>query len=59
VPLLGSVPLQPQLAELADAGQPVIVAQPESPAAVALRGVAEELQQRTSGRTVALPILRG
>jgi ATP-binding protein involved in chromosome partitioning len=59
VPLLGSIPLQPQLAELADAGRPVIVAQPESPAAAALRGVAEELQQRTVGRTAALPILRG
>jgi ATP-binding protein involved in chromosome partitioning len=59
VPLLGSIPLQPQLADLADAGRPVIVAQPESPASAALRGVAEELQQRTAGRTVALPILRG
>jgi ATP-binding protein involved in chromosome partitioning len=59
VPLLGSVPLQPQLAELADAGRPVIVAQPGSPAAAALRGVADELLQRTAGRTVALPILRG
>jgi ATP-binding protein involved in chromosome partitioning len=59
VPLLGSVPLQPQLAELADAGRPVVVAQPESPAALALRGVADELVQKTAGRTVALPILRG
>jgi ATP-binding protein involved in chromosome partitioning len=59
VPLLGSVPLQPQLAELADAGRPVIAAQPASPAAVALRGVADELQQLTAGRPAALPILRG
>ena len=34
VPLLGSIPLQPQLAELADEGRPILVAQPDSPAAV-------------------------
>jgi ATP-binding protein involved in chromosome partitioning len=58
-PLLGSVPLQPQLATLADAGQPVLIAQPESPAARSLRDIAESLQQKTAGRGVALPILRG
>ena len=59
VPLLGSVPLQPQLAALADAGQPVLIAQPESPAARSLRAIAESLHQKTAGRGVALPILRG
>ncbi len=59
VPLLGSVPLQPGLTELADAGQPTVVAQPESPAALALRQVADQLQNKTAGRPVALPILRG
>jgi ATP-binding protein involved in chromosome partitioning len=59
VPLLGSIPLQPRLAELADAGQPIVEAEPESPAAAALRTVAEELQRKTAGRTMALPILRG
>ena len=59
VPLLGSVPLQARLAELADGGQPVIVAEPGSPAATALRGIAEALVQKTAGRRVALPILRG
>ena len=59
VPLLGSVPLQPHLAELADAGHPVLIAAPDSPAAATLRAVADELRQRTAGRTVALPILRG
>jgi len=58
-PMLGTVPLQPQLAALADAGQPVLIAQPESPAARSLRAIAEALQQKTSGRGVALPILRG
>jgi len=58
VPLLGSVPLQPRLAELADAGQPILVASPESPAATSLREIAEQLRQKTAGRGVALPILR-
>ncbi len=58
-PLLGSVPLQPQLAVLADQGQPILIAQPDSPAAVSLRAVAESLQQKTAGRSMALPILRG
>jgi ATP-binding protein involved in chromosome partitioning len=58
-PLLGSVPLQPQLAVLADAGQPILIAQPESPASGSLRDIAESLQQKTAGRSVSLPILRG
>jgi ATP-binding protein involved in chromosome partitioning len=58
-PLLGSVPLQPRLAELADAGRPILVAEPESPAAVSLRHIAEALQEKSAGRGVALPILRG
>jgi len=59
VPLLGSIPLQPGLAELADAGRPVLDAEPESPAALALSAVAEELRRKTAGRSTALPILRG
>jgi ATP-binding protein involved in chromosome partitioning len=59
VPFLGTVPLQPELAALADAGKPVLVARPESPAARSLRQVADGLQQKTAGRGVALPILRG
>ena len=59
VDLLGSVPLQPGLAELADSGRPVLVADPGSPAAAELQAVAEQLQRKTAGRGVALPILRG
>jgi ATP-binding protein involved in chromosome partitioning len=58
VPLLGTVPLQPGLAEQADHGQPVIVASPHSPAAQSLRAIAAELGRKTAGRGVALPILR-
>ncbi|MGH7536956.1 MAG: Mrp/NBP35 family ATP-binding protein, partial [Gemmatimonadales bacterium] len=59
VPLLGSVPLQPRLAELADAGRPIIVAEPESPASLALVQVAKAVERQSAGRGVALPILRG
>jgi len=59
VDLLGSIPLQPRLAELADGGQPILVAEPESAAAGELRGVADQLQRKTAGRSAALPIMRG
>jgi ATP-binding protein involved in chromosome partitioning len=59
VPLLGSVPLQPRLAELADGGQPVLVAAPASPAAASLREVADQLRRLSAGPGMALPILRG
>jgi ATP-binding protein involved in chromosome partitioning len=58
-PLLASVPLQPRLAELADAGRPVLVAAPASPAAGSLREVAGQLRRLSAGPGVALPILRG
>src|SRR5438552_9269281 len=56
VPLLGSVPLQPGLAELADSGRPVVASHPDSPASLVLRQVAEQLQAKTAGRGAALPI---
>jgi ATP-binding protein involved in chromosome partitioning len=59
VPLLGTVPLQPRLAELADAGQPILVAEPDSPAATSLRSITEDLQQKAARPGVPLPILRG
>jgi ATP-binding protein involved in chromosome partitioning len=58
VPLLGSVPLQPGLAEEADRGRPALVAAAQSPAAHALKDVAETLA-RSVGRSVELPVLRG
>jgi ATP-binding protein involved in chromosome partitioning len=58
-PLLGAVPLQPGLAELADRGQPVVTAEPESPAGRSLREIADALHQAIGSRSFALPILRG
>ncbi len=58
VPLLGQIPLQAGAADLGDAGAPLLVAQPDSPAAVALRGIAEAVR-KLAGRTIALPVLSG
>jgi ATP-binding protein involved in chromosome partitioning len=49
VPLLGQVPLDPALREGADSGRPVVLGFPDSPAAVALRGVARALATRSRG----------
>ncbi len=51
VPLLGQVPLQARLPDLADTGQPVVAADPGSPAAQALEAVA----RRVSDALAALP----
>jgi len=60
VPVLGKIPMQAELADLADRGQPVVVAAPESPAASALAGIAERLVEASRVRGGGeLPILRG
>ena len=56
VPLLGQVPLQAGMAELADQGEPIVVSQPDSPAGVALRDLARTVGARTAHLTAALPI---
>ena len=47
IPLLGSVPIDPRLREGGDAGTPIVVADPEAPAAVVLSKIARELGTRT------------
>jgi len=46
VPLLGSVPIDPRLREGGDNGVPIVLHDPHSPAAVALREIAAELGGR-------------
>jgi ATP-binding protein involved in chromosome partitioning len=58
VPLLGQVPLQARMPNLGDSGTPVVIAEPDSPAAQALLGVAEAMRKR-AGRAVSLPIISG
>jgi ATP-binding protein involved in chromosome partitioning len=49
VPLLGQVPLDVTLREAGDTGTPVVLAAPDSPGAVALRGVARSIASRRRG----------
>jgi ATP-binding protein involved in chromosome partitioning len=49
VQLLGQIPLDTRLREGGDAGLPVVLGAPDSPAGVALRGIARGLGQRARG----------
>jgi ATP-binding protein involved in chromosome partitioning len=49
VPLLGQVPLDIRLREGGDAGIPLVLSDPDSPAALALRKIADELGARSRG----------
>ena len=49
VPLLGQIPLEPRVRECGDTGTPVVLAAPDSPAARAMRDVAEKLAVRSRG----------
>jgi ATP-binding protein involved in chromosome partitioning len=58
VPLLGRVPLDPLLRECGDAGEPLLVAAPESASAAALRAIAGEVAALERGSIVkSLPVL--
>ena len=47
VPLFGQIPLIPSLREGGDAGVPIVVSEPDSPAGLAFRETARELAQST------------
>jgi ATP-binding protein involved in chromosome partitioning len=49
VPVLGEVPLDMRLREGGDAGEPIIISEPESPAAIALDGIADALVSKGRG----------
>jgi ATP-binding protein involved in chromosome partitioning len=57
VPLLGSIPLQQGLAQKADAGAPIVVAEPTSAAAVALLALAERVHAQAGARGMTLPVI--
>lgn len=57
VPLLGQVPLQPGLVAAADAGEPIVVAQPDSAAAAILRDVARAVAAGAAAVGADLPII--
>jgi ATP-binding protein involved in chromosome partitioning len=61
VPLLGQIPIDPQIREGGDEGAPVVLTAPDSPAATALRSVADALAGRQSslvGRSLGLTPVR-
>jgi len=49
VPLLGQIPIDARLRESGDAGVPLVLTAPASPAGAALRGIAEKLTVRSRG----------
>ncbi|TWS19313.1 Mrp/NBP35 family ATP-binding protein [Tsukamurella asaccharolytica] len=49
VPLLGQIPLDPQLREAGDSGTPVVLSAPDSPTGSALRAIADKLAVRKRG----------
>jgi ATP-binding protein involved in chromosome partitioning len=57
VPLLGSVPLTMPLREHADSGTPLVIADPDDPAAQAIRQVARGLIAIAPAAPVQLPVL--
>ncbi|HEY3505701.1 MAG TPA: Mrp/NBP35 family ATP-binding protein [Actinocatenispora sp.] len=57
VPLLGQIPLDTRVREAGDAGSPVVLAEPDSPAATAMAAVADKLAVRReslAGRSLGL-----
>jgi ATP-binding protein involved in chromosome partitioning len=49
VPLMGQIPLDPRLRETGDAGTPLVLTDPTSPASVVLRDIANRLATRSRG----------
>jgi ATP-binding protein involved in chromosome partitioning len=49
IPLLGHIPLDIRLREHSDTGQPIILADPDTPAAKELRAIADQLAARGRG----------
>jgi ATP-binding protein involved in chromosome partitioning len=49
VPVLGSIPIDVRLRQGGDEGTPVVLSDPDSPAGVALRGIAGKLSSRQRG----------
>ena len=59
VALIGSIPLDPEVRKGGDSGAPVVVSQPDSPAAVALKEIADTLAARTdtlAGKNLGLAV---
>lgn len=61
VPLLGSVPLDPRLREGGDAGVPLALGAPDSPAGQAIHAIADKLvvrRESLAGKSLGLGVTR-
>jgi ATP-binding protein involved in chromosome partitioning len=57
IPLLAEIPLQARVQELCESGVPVVLAEPDSPAARALTALATQMEQQATSLAVRLPIV--
>ena len=57
LPLLAQIPLQARVQELCESGVPVVLGEPNSPAARALIALATQFQDQATSRSVRLPIV--
>ena len=58
IPLLGEIPLVQEIREAADAGTPIVVAQPDHPQSLAFRAIADRVVRELEDRpAVALPTI--
>lgn len=57
VPLLAEIPLATRVQEMGEAGTPVVLKEPDSPAGVALRRMAERVETEAVAKAVRLPII--
>ena len=55
VPLLAEVPLATRVQEMGEAGTPVVLKEPDSPAGQVLRALAEKVETEIAAKVVALP----
>jgi ATP-binding protein involved in chromosome partitioning len=59
VPFLGRIPLDPRVREGGDAGRPLVIAHPDSPAAQAMRDIARQIAARISVLNLSEPAPSG
>jgi ATP-binding protein involved in chromosome partitioning len=52
VPLLGQVPLVPELRAGGDAGRPIVVTHPDDPASIAFGAIAEQLDEELAPKRI-------
>ena len=57
VPLLAEVPLATRVQEMGEAGTPVVLKEPASPAGQALRAMAERVETEVAAKAVRLPLV--